>query len=78
MSYQDIEYHLENGGTVHYDKESAVQYLTYVFARVVLVVFYSSDESKLTQPLDTARANGSLTTRSRPSNKKSSSPTPRG
>lgn len=31
MSYQDIEYHLEDGtGTVHYDKEAAVQYLTYV------------------------------------------------
>jgi hypothetical protein len=30
MSYQDIEYHLEDGtGTVHYDEEAAVQYLTY-------------------------------------------------
>ena len=32
MSHQDIEYHLQNEtGTVHYDKESAVQYLTFAF-----------------------------------------------
>jgi hypothetical protein len=62
MSYQDIEYHLEDGtGTVHYDEEAAVQYLTYAFAptpRCLGLLFSNLNQSELTPSLITYRRYG--------------------
>jgi len=54
MSYQDIEYHLQDGtGTVHYDNESAVQYLTYAFALLAWSCPVQVKSSELTRHLPT-------------------------